>query len=55
MKQEIQVANHHREGILIEEYLRLEEEAEEEIFGVTLVDNWDMCRGTVLLINQQVK
>ena len=32
-----------------------EEEAEEEIFSVTRVENGDMYRRTVLIINQQVR
>lgn len=55
MKQVVQVADDHTEGILIEEDLCQEEEAKEEIFSVTLVENWDMCRGTILIINQQVR
>ncbi len=31
-----------------------EEEVEEEIFGVTHVENGDMDRGTVLIIEHQV-
>jgi len=52
MKQAVQVADHHKEGILIEEDLRPEEGAKEEIFGATHVENGDMYRGIVLIINQ---
>jgi len=48
MKQEVQVADHHREDILIEEYLC----PEEEIFGVTRVENEDMYHGTILITEQ---
>ena len=49
MKQEVQVVDHHREENLVEEDLHLEEEAEEEQFGVTHVENRDMDR-TILII-----
>eukprot|EP00253_Pinus_taeda_P019547 PITA_19547 len=55
MKQAVQVADHHKEGILIEEDLHPEEEVEEEIFSATHVENGDMCCGVVLIINQQVR
>ena len=55
MKQAVQVVNHRREEILIEEDLHLDEEVEEEIFGVTYVENGDMDHGTVLIIKQKVR
>eukprot|EP00253_Pinus_taeda_P035035 PITA_35035 len=55
MKQAAQVADHHRGENLTEEDFHLEEEAKEEMFGVTHVENGDMCHGTALIINQQVR
>lgn len=55
MKQAAQVENHQRGENLTEEDLHPEEEFEEEMFGVTHVENGDMCHGTVLIINQQVR
>ena len=45
----------HIEETLGEGDLHQEEEVEEEIFGVIHVDNGDICCGTVLIINQQVR
>ena len=53
MKQEVQVADHHREETLVEEGLYLEVEAEEEIFGALHMVSGDMGHGTVLIISQQ--
>lgn len=55
MKQAAKVANHHKGENLTEEDLHREEETKEEMFGVTNVENGDMCHGTILIINQQVK
>ena len=55
MKQEVQVADHHRGVNLVEEDSRPEEEGEEEMLGVILVDNGDTCRRTVLIKNQQAR
>ena len=55
MKQVVQVADHQREAILIEEDFHPEEEAKVKIFGATHVDNGDMCHGIVLIINKQVR
>ena len=55
VKQEVQVVDRHKEENLVEEYLHPEEEVEEDIFGVIHVENGDMCHGTVLIINQQVR
>jgi len=54
MKQEAQVANHHRGENLAEEDLCPEEEGKEEIFGVIHVENGDTCHGTILITNSQV-
>lgn len=55
MKQEDQVADHHRGENLTEEYLYPKDEDEEEIFDVIHVENGDICHGTILIINQQVR
>ena len=55
MKQEAQVADHHREETLVEEGLYPEVETEEEKFGVIHWVNGDMGHGFVLIINQQLR
>ena len=50
MKQEVQVVEHNREEPLVEGDFHLEEEAEEEEFSVTHVENGDMDHGNVLII-----
>jgi len=52
MKQKVQVVDHHRWEILIEEDLHPEEEADEEIFNITHVENGGMDHGTILIIKQ---
>ncbi len=55
LKQEVQVVDHHREENLVEEDLHPEEEAEEEKFGVTHVENGDMDHVSVLIIKYQIR
>ena len=55
MKQEAQVADHHREETLVKEGLYPEVEAEEEKLCAIHVVNGDMGHGTFLIINQQLR
>ena len=55
MKQEVQVADHHRGVNLVEEDSRPEEEGEGEMLGVITVENGDTCHGIVLITNQQAR
>ena len=53
MKQEVRVADHHKEETLVEEYLNPEAEVEEQKFGATHVENGDTNHGIFLITNQQ--
>lgn len=54
MKQEVRVADHQKEDILVEEDLHPEVGAEENKFGVTHVENGEMDHGSVLITNQKI-
>ena len=55
LTQGVQAADHHRWVNLVEGDSHPDEEGEEEMLGVIPVENGDICRGTVLITNQQAR